>query len=111
MPGYPPTPIISWPKNIFPRGAPGIFSFGFNGTLEQSEAFLDAIELWSYHVNVGDSRSLIVNSPKTTHSELNPAELKAADIEPNLIRISLGLEDAEDLIADLDQAFKKVFGG
>ncbi len=54
---------------------------------------------------------MIVNSPKTTHSELNPAELKAADIEPNLIRISLGLEDAEDLIADLDQAFKKVFGG
>jgi O-acetylhomoserine (thiol)-lyase len=107
--GIPSNPYHKLAQKYLPKGVPGIFSFGFNGTLDQSESFLNAIELWSYHVNVGDARSLIVNSPKTTHGELTPEEQKAADIEPNLIRLSLGLEDAEDLIADLDQAFKKVF--
>ena len=55
----------------------------------------------------GDARSLIVNSPQTTHSELEPDEKKIADIPENLIRISAGLEDSADLIADLEQAFKK----
>ncbi|MDR2842913.1 MAG: aminotransferase class I/II-fold pyridoxal phosphate-dependent enzyme [Spirochaetaceae bacterium] len=107
--GLPSNPYHKLAQKYFPKGVPGIFSFGFKGTVEQSEAFLNAIELWSYHVNVGDARSLIVNSPKTTHGELTPAELKVAGIEPNLIRLSLGLEDPDDLIADLDQAFKKVF--
>ncbi|MDR1929779.1 MAG: aminotransferase class I/II-fold pyridoxal phosphate-dependent enzyme [Treponema sp.] len=108
--GLPGSPYYGRAQKYLPRGVPGIFSFGFKGTVEQSEAFLNAIELWSYHVNVGDARSLIVNPPKTTHGELTPEELKAVDIEPNLIRLSLGLEDPEDLIADLDQAFTKVFG-
>ncbi|MDR1286341.1 MAG: aminotransferase class I/II-fold pyridoxal phosphate-dependent enzyme [Treponema sp.] len=106
----PSDPYHKLAQKYLPRGAPGILSFGFKGTVEQSEAFLNAIELWSYHVNVGDARSLIVNSPKTTHGELTPEEQKRAGIEPNLIRLSLGLEDAEDLAADLDQAFVKVFG-
>jgi O-acetylhomoserine (thiol)-lyase len=97
-------------RKYLPKGVPAIFSFGFKGTVEQSDAFLNAIRLWSYHVNVGDARSLIVNSPRTTHGELTPEEQKRADIEPNLIRLSLGLEDADDLIADLDQAFTKAFG-
>ncbi|MDR1947841.1 MAG: aminotransferase class I/II-fold pyridoxal phosphate-dependent enzyme [Spirochaetaceae bacterium] len=108
--GLPSNPYYRLAQKYLPRGVPGIFSFGFKGTVEQSEAFLNAIELWSYHVNVGDARSLIVNSPKTTHGELKPEEQKLADIEPNLIRLSLGLEDPEDLIADLDQAFVRVFG-
>ncbi|WP_306698591.1 PLP-dependent transferase, partial [Treponema endosymbiont of Eucomonympha sp.] len=78
-----------------------MLSFGFKGTVEQSETFLDALKLWSYHGNVGNARSLIVNSPKSTHSELTPEEQKLADIEPNLLRISFELEDADDLIADL----------
>jgi O-acetylhomoserine (thiol)-lyase len=63
----------------------------------------------SYHVNVGDARTLIVNSPRTTHGELTPKEQQSADIPPNLIRISAGLEDAGDIIADLDQAVVKAF--
>ncbi|MBQ1535731.1 MAG: PLP-dependent transferase, partial [Ruminococcus sp.] len=58
-----------------------------------------------YHVNLGDARSLIVDSPNTTHSELNEDELKLADIPHNLVRISAGLEDADDRLADLEQAF------
>ncbi|SHJ96512.1 O-acetylhomoserine (thiol)-lyase [Anaerocolumna jejuensis DSM 15929] len=94
-------------KRDFPKGAGGILSFGFKGTKEQREAFLNSIELFHYHVNIGDARSLIVNSPQTTHGELEAEEKKIADIPENLIRISAGLEDAADLIADLEQAFEK----
>ncbi len=101
-------PVYRLGQKYLPKGAPGMLSFGFKGTVEQSETFRDALKLWSYHGNVGDARSLIVNSPKSTHSELTPEEQKLADIEPNLLRISFGLEDADDLIADLDRGFAKV---
>lgn len=94
-------------KRDYPRGAGGILSFGFKGTQEQREKFLNSIELFHYHVNIGDARSLIVNSPQTTHGELEADEKKIADIPENLIRISAGLEDVTDLIADLEQAFQK----
>ncbi len=93
----------------FKKGAGGVFSFGFRGTQQQREAFLNAVRLFHYHVNIGDARSLIVNSPQTTHGELEPHEKEAADIPENLIRISAGLEDPEDLIADLSQAFQRAF--
>jgi O-acetylhomoserine (thiol)-lyase len=109
-PGLKSSPSYQLAQKYLPKGAGSIFSFGFKGTIEQSEQFINAITLWSYHVNVGDARSLIVNSPKTTHGELTPEEQRLAQIEPNLIRLSVGLEDPEDLIADLDQAFKHVFG-
>jgi len=88
------------------NGGGGVLSFGIKGTPEQEEKFLNSIKLFHYHVNLGDARSLIVDSPNTTHSELDEAEFKLADIPANLIRISAGLEDADDLIEDLEQAFK-----
>jgi O-acetylhomoserine (thiol)-lyase len=91
----------------FPKGAGGILAFGFKGTDAQRETFLNSVELFHYHVNIGDARSLIVNSPQTTHGELEEKEKAVADIPENLIRISAGLEDPADLIADLEQAFKK----
>lgn len=87
------------------NGGGGVLSFGIKGTPEQEAAFLNNIKLFHYHVNLGDARSLIVDSPNTTHSELNEEEFVLADIPKNLIRISAGLEDADDLIADLEQAF------
>ena len=89
-----------------PNGGGGVLSFGIKGTAEQEAEFLNNIKLFHYHVNLGDARSLIVDSPNTTHSELNDEEFVLADIPKNLIRISARLEDAEDLIADLEQAFK-----
>ncbi|MDR1913998.1 MAG: PLP-dependent transferase, partial [Clostridiales bacterium] len=71
---------------------------------------LDSVELFHYHVNIGDARSLIVNSPQTTHGELEAGEKANADIPENLIRISAGLEDQADLINDLEQAFQKAIG-
>jgi len=96
-------------KRDFKKGAGGILSFGFKGTDKQREKFLNSVKLFHYHVNIGDARSLIVNSPQTTHGELEPDEKALADIPENLIRISAGLEDPEDLIADLNQAFKEAF--
>lgn len=106
-PGLKDSPYHELAQRDFPKGAGGILSFGFKGTTEQREAFLNSVKLFHYHVNIGDARSLIVNSPQTTHSELEPDEKKIADIPENLIRISAGLEDSADLIADLEQAFKK----
>ncbi len=94
----------------YKRGAGGILSFGFKGTQIERETFLNSIELFHYHVNIGDARSLIVNSPQTTHGELLADEKKVADIPENLIRISAGLEDVTDLIKDLEQAFQKANG-
>ena len=93
-------------KRDYPNGAGGILAFGFKGTTESKNKFLEAVKLFHYHVNIGDSRSLIVNSPQTTHGELTADEQLYADLPENLIRISAGLEDADDLIADLEQAFE-----
>jgi O-acetylhomoserine (thiol)-lyase len=107
-PGLPGDPGYKLAQKYLPKGPGAIFSFGFKGSQDESDRFLNGVKLWSYHVNVGDARSLIVNSPRTTHGELDPEEQREAGIEPNLIRVSLGLEDIDDLIADLDQAFKSI---
>ncbi len=96
-------------EKYFPNGAGAVFSFGFGGTREQFKEFIKALEIFSYHVNIGDVRSLIVNSPETTHAELAPELHELADIPGNLVRISVGLEHADDLITDLEQAFHKAF--
>lgn len=96
-------------EKYLPKGAGSIFTFGFKGTDEEINRFLDAIKLFNYHTNVGDVRSLIINSPKTTHGELTQEEQDFSGISPNTIRISVGLEDPDDLISDLNQAFKKAF--
>jgi O-acetylhomoserine (thiol)-lyase len=92
-----------------PKGAGSTFAFGVNGSDEQIDKFINSVQLFSYQVNLGDARSLIVNSPKTTHGELTPEEQLLAGITPNTVRLSIGLEDVNDLIADLDQALGKAF--
>jgi O-acetylhomoserine (thiol)-lyase len=103
------SPYKELAAKYLPKGAGSVFTFGFKGTIEQSERFIDATKLFSYQANVGDARSLIINSPKTTHGELTESEQRLADIPPETIRLSIGLEEPSDLIADLDQAFVKAF--
>lgn len=105
-PGLKSSPYHELYERDYPNGAGGILAFGFKGTQEQREKFLNSVKLFHYHVNIGDARSLIVNSPQTTHSELENEEKIIADIPENLIRISAGLEDPADLIEDLEQAFE-----
>lgn len=96
-------------QKYLPKGAGAIFTFGLKASQEQINTFIDATRIFSYHANVGDARSLIINSPKTTHGELNSEEQKSALIPPETVRLSIGIEDAGDLIADLEQAFKNTF--
>lgn len=103
------SPYKKLKDKYLPKGAGSTFSFGIDGTLEQIDKFIDSLKIFSYQANIGDARSLIVNPAKTTHSELTPEEQKLAGITPETIRFSLGLEDANDLIEDLEQAFRKVF--
>ena len=93
----------------FPKGAGALLSFGFKGTREQEGIFIKSLNNFNYHVNIGDVRSLITNPSENTHTELEADQLELAGIPANLIRISIGLEDAEDLISDLKQAFEKAF--
>jgi len=105
------SPSAALAKKYLPKGAGSVFSFGIKADEERIDKLIDSTELFSYQANVGDARSLIINSPKTTHGELRPDEQKLADIAPETIRLSIGLEDPEDLIADLDQAIEKAFAG
>jgi O-acetylhomoserine sulfhydrylase len=93
-------------EKYFPKGAGGVLSFGLKGDIEQRTKFLEAVKVWGFQANIGDAKSLIINPSTTTHTELNPELQKAADIHDETIRLSLGLEDAEDLIEDLQQAFE-----
>ena len=96
-------------EKYFPKGAGSILSFGFTGTKEQRIKLLEAVKVWGFQANIGDAKSLIINPSTTTHTELNPELQAAADIHDETIRLSLGLEDAEDLIEDLKQAFEVAF--
>ena len=102
------SPFKALAEKYFPKGAGSLLAFGFAGTEEQLDSFIRHLKYFSYHVNIGDVRSLIVNSPKTTHAELDETHLKKAGIETNTVRISAGLESAEDLIKDLEEAFNSV---
>ncbi|MGN1090563.1 MAG: GNAT family N-acetyltransferase, partial [Huintestinicola sp.] len=104
------SPYRKLAERYFPKGAGSLLSFGFSGTEQQLDAFIKHLKYFSYHVNIGDVRSLIVNTVKTTHAEMDPEHLMLADIEPDTVRISAGLENANDLIADLEAAFEYVFG-
>jgi O-acetylhomoserine (thiol)-lyase len=108
---YPETqdnPDYDLAKQYFPNGAGSVLSFGFKGTWEEEVHLIESVKIFGYQANVGDARSLIVNSPKITHGELTPEELNEADIAPETIRLSLGLEDAADLVEDLRQAFDSI---
>jgi O-acetylhomoserine (thiol)-lyase len=94
----------------FPKGAGSIVSFGFKGTDEQKRAFLASTKVFGYQANIGDARSLIINPAETTHVELTLRQRELTGLTSDTIRLSLGLESAKDLIADLEQAFQKAFG-
>lgn len=91
-------------RQYMPKGVGGIFTFRIQGGFEAGRRFIDALKLFSLVGNVGDTRSLVVHPASTTHSPLSPEELAACGIEPDLIRLSVGIEDKTDIIADLEQA-------
>jgi len=93
-------------KTLLPRGCGSVFSFDLRGSRAQGVAFIEALQLFSHLANVGDCRSLVIHPASTTHFRMDDAALAAAGIGPGTIRLSIGLEDADDLIADLKAALK-----
>jgi O-acetylhomoserine (thiol)-lyase len=87
-----------------PKGAGAVFTFGLKGGYEAGVKTVSQVKLLSHLANVGDTRSLIIHPASTTHSQLSPEQLKLAGAGPDVVRLSVGLEDIEDIIADLDQA-------
>lgn len=95
-------------KKYFPNGGGSIFTFEIKGDAKKAQAFIDNLELFSLLANVADVKSLAIHPASTTHSELNAAELVDQGIKQNTIRLSIGTENIDDIIEDLDEAFKAV---
>ncbi|MDD2918282.1 O-acetylhomoserine aminocarboxypropyltransferase [Rhodoferax sp.] len=93
-------------QKLLPRGAGSVFSFDLKGTREQGKAFVEALKLFSHLANVGDCRSLVIHPASTTHFRMDDAALAAGGITQGTIRLSIGLEDPDDLIDDLKRALK-----
>lgn len=105
-PGLESHPDHALAKRLLPRGAGSVFSFTLNGNRAQGRAFVEGLKLFSHLANVGDARSLVIHPASTTHLRVQDAELRAAGIGPGTIRLSIGLEDCQDLIDDLAIALK-----
>jgi O-acetylhomoserine (thiol)-lyase len=98
------SPYHALAGTYLPDGAGSIFSFGLRGGREAGRTFIESLELWSHLANVGDSKSLVIHPASTTHQQLSDAAMIASGVTPDLIRLSVGTEDVEDLIWDLDRA-------
>ena len=97
-------------KKYFPNGGGSIFTFEIKGGAEKAKQFIDNLELFSLLANVADVKSLAIHPASTTHSECNEVELLDQGIKPNTIRLSIGTENIDDIIEDLDEAFKALEG-
>jgi len=100
----PSSPYYALAQKYTPKGAGAVFSFGLKGGYEAGKRVIDKLKIFSHLANVGDVRSLVIHPASTTHQQLAAAEQAAAGVSPELVRLSIGLEDVEDLIWDLDQA-------
>ncbi len=100
----PGSPYYKEAQKYTPKGAGAVFSFGVKGGYEAGKKVIDKLKIFSHLANVGDTRSLVIHPASTTHQQLGEAEQQAAGVMPELVRLSVGLEDLDDLLWDLDQA-------
>lgn len=92
----------------FPNGGGSIFTFEVKGGEEEAKKFIDSLQLFSLLANVADAKSLVIHPASTTHSQLNEEELAEQGIKPNTVRLSIGLEHIDDILFDLEEAFKAI---
>jgi len=104
FPDLPDSPYRALAKKYLPRGSGAIMTFGIRGGYEAGRAFINSLQLFSHLANVGDAKSLVIHPASTTHQQLSEADMRAGGITPDMIRLSIGLEDPADLLWDLDQA-------
>jgi len=105
-PGLPSHPNHDRAKKYFPKGAGAIIGFGIKGGLESGKKFIDNVKLLSHLANIGDAKSLVIHPASTTHQQLSAEEQVSAGVTADFIRLSVGLEDVTDIIADLEQALR-----
>lgn len=103
-PSLPSSPYFATAKKYTPKGAGAVFSFGIKGGYEAGKRLINSMKLFSHLANVGDVRSLVIHPSSTTHQQLTQDEQAAAGVTPEMVRVSVGIEDVEDILWDLDQA-------
>lgn len=115
-------PLVSWvnypslkgnkyyglAEKYLPKGAGSIFTFGVKGGVLEGRKFIESLEIFSHLANVADAKSLVIHPASTTHAQLSEEAQLSAGVTPDMVRLSIGIEDVEDLIADLDQALKNI---
>jgi O-acetylhomoserine (thiol)-lyase len=105
-PGLPDNPNHKLAAKYLKRGFGGILGFGITGGLETGRKFINSVKLFSHLANIGDSKSLVIHPASTTHQQLTQEEQAATGVTPDYVRLSIGIEDVEDIKADIDQALK-----
>ncbi|GIV40466.1 MAG: O-acetylhomoserine (thiol)-lyase [Thermonema sp.] len=107
-PGLESSPYHQLAKKYLRNGFGGVLTFAIKGGKEKAAAFINHLKLASHLANVGDAKTLVIHPASTTHQQLSEAEQRSAGVEPNLIRVSVGIEHIDDIIADFEQAFEKI---
>ncbi|MCZ7534899.1 MAG: bifunctional o-acetylhomoserine/o-acetylserine sulfhydrylase [Acidimicrobiia bacterium] len=108
--GLPSSPWHARAKEYLPGGAGAILAFGIEGGSESGKRFIEGLELFSHLANIGDVRSLAIHPASTTHSQLSPAEQETAGVTPDLVRLCIGIETIDDVLADLEAGFRAAKG-
>lgn len=107
-PSLPDHPDHALYKRYFPKGGGSIFTFELKGGQEEAHRFIDSLEIFSLLANVADVKSLVIHPASTTHSQLSAEELVDQEIYPGTVRLSIGTEHIEDLLADLEEALARI---
>lgn len=109
-PSLPSSPYYKLAQKYAPKGGGAVFSFGIKGGYDAGTKFIDSLKIFSHLANVGDVRSLVIHPASTTHQQLSVEDQAAAGVTPDMVRLSIGIEDLEDIIWDLDQALAAAQG-
>ena len=106
-PGLDSSPYKEVADRVLTGGYGGLVTFGIAGGLEAGQAFIESLELFSHLANIGDAKSLAIHNASTTHSQLNDEELASSGVTQDTVRLSVGIENIDDILEDLDQALVK----
>jgi O-acetylhomoserine (thiol)-lyase len=109
-PGLESSPWHQRARKYLPDGKGALITFGINGGYEAGKKFIDSLELFSLVANIGDAKSLVIHPASTTHQQLSDDEQRATGVTPELVRLSIGIEDIRDILADIDQAIETANG-
>jgi O-acetylhomoserine (thiol)-lyase len=104
--GLPTSPWYENGRKYAPKGTGSVLAFEISGGLDAGKRFVEALELHSHVANIGDVRSLVIHPASTTHSQLSEAEQRSAGVTPGLVRLSVGIEHIDDILADLETGFR-----